>query len=115
MEEHCDTGTTAHFGRVFDICGEKNHHLPPGTPGRKYKGHAVYPGNHVRARQFNWSIFPEFAPCPSTVSASKVTDFHSLLERHHGEQADTEMENTQTDFKGPETWEEFPPEQWPAT
>ena len=30
-----DRGETAHFGRVFDICVEKNYHLPVGSPGRK--------------------------------------------------------------------------------
>ena len=48
--EHRRNGTSAHFGRVFDICVEKNHHLPEGTAGRKYKGRAVYQGNNVKIK-----------------------------------------------------------------
>ena len=35
-----DKGAGAHFESVFDICVEKNHHLPAGSAGRKSKGRA---------------------------------------------------------------------------
>ena len=109
---------TAHFGRVFDICVEKNYHLeklPNGDlpPGRKYKGRAVYQGNNVKDQEGNWAIFQELASCPSTMEASKIVDFYSLLEGHVGEQADAEMAYTQARFTGPPTWVEVPREQWP--
>ena len=111
---HRKAGTTAHFGRVFDICVEKNHHLPLGSPGRKFKGRAVYQGNNVRDQDGPWAVFQELSSCPSTMSAAKVVDFYSLLQNHCGQQADAEMAYTQAEFSGPETWVEIPREQWLA-
>ena len=78
MAEHQKKGTTAHFGRVFGICVEKNFHLPDGTPGRKFKGRAVYQGNNVKDQDGNWAIFQELASCPSTMEASKIADADPL-------------------------------------
>ena len=107
-------GQVAHFGMVFDICVEKNHHLPAGSPGRKFKGRAVYQGNNVRDQDGNWAIFQDLASCPSTMAASKVADFYSLSPGHDGEQADAEMAYTQAEFHGPTTWVGIPKEQWPS-
>ena len=107
-------GQVAHFGIVFDICVEKNHHLPAGSPGRKFKGRAVYQGNNVRDQDGNWAIFQDLASCPSTMAASKVADYYSLSPGHDGEQADAEMAYTQAEFHGPTTWVGIPKEQWPS-
>ena len=108
-------GKTAHFGIVFDICVEKNHHLPAGSPGRKFKGRAVYQGNNVRDQDGNWAIFQDLASCPSTMAASKVADYYSLSPGHDGEQADAEMAYTQAEFSGADTWVGIPREQWPTS
>ena len=41
-------GITANVGLVFGIVVEKNHELDPKDPRRKYKGRAVFQGNHVK-------------------------------------------------------------------
>ena len=41
-------GQKANVGLVFGIVVEKNHELPPNDVKRKYKGRAVFQGNHVR-------------------------------------------------------------------
>ena len=40
-------GETAHVGRIFDICVEKNSELPESDPNRKFKGRVVFEGCHV--------------------------------------------------------------------
>ena len=53
------TSKTIHVGRVFEICVEKGSELPPGHPGRKFKGRSVFQGNQVRDQNFDWAIFQE--------------------------------------------------------
>ena len=89
-----ERGETAHFDRVFDICVEKNYHLPVGSLGRKFKGRAVYQGNNVRGQNGNWAIFQDLASCPSTMAASKLADFYALSLGNVGEQVDAEMAYT---------------------
>ena len=45
-------GATAHVGRIFEICVEKNAELPAGHPNRKFKGRVVFQGNNVKDE--NW-------------------------------------------------------------
>ena len=105
----------AHIGIVFDICVEKNHHLPAGSTGRKFKGRAVYRGNNVRDQDGNWATIHDLASCPSTMAASKIADYYSLSLGHDGEQADAEMAYTPAEFSGPTTWVGIPKEQWPSS
>lgn len=108
------SGSVALFGRVCDICVERNLHLPAGTPGRMFKGRAVDRGNTAKDQDGKWALLRELASRPSTMAAPKVADFCSLHQGHSGDQADAEMAYAQAAFDGPETWVEFPLDQWPS-
>ena len=65
-------GREAHFGRIFEICVEKNSHLPLGDPSRKFKGRVVYQGNNVTDHWGMAAVFEELSSCPATMAASKA-------------------------------------------
>ena len=67
-------GETAHVGRIFDICVEKNSELPESDPNRKFKGRVVFEGCHVKDEGNNWAIFSEITSCPATMEAGKAAD-----------------------------------------
>ena len=79
-----------HFGRVFGICGEKGSELPPGSPGRKWKGRFVFQGNYVRDEYSNHAIFDELSSSPATLEASKAVDAYGIMPGHACEQRDAE-------------------------
>ena len=106
-------GRIAHFGRIFEICVEKNSHLPEGDPARKYKGRVVYQGNNVTDQYGRAAIFEELSSCPATMAASKACDLVACLPQNDGQQSDATMAYTQAPFKGTETWVIIPRHQWP--
>ena len=57
-------GYEAHFGRIFEICVEKNSHLPKDDPNRKFKGRVVYQGNNVRDHWGQAAVFEELLFMP---------------------------------------------------
>ena len=106
-------GRTAHFGRIFEICVEKNSHLPKDDPARKYKGRVVYQGNNVTDQYGRAAIFEELSSCPATMAASKACDLVACLPDNDGQQSDAAMAYTQAPFLGTETWVLVPRHQWP--
>ena len=107
------SGTTAHIGRIFAICVEKNSELPPEK--RKYKGRAVFGGDQVRDEAGNWAIFPDLGSCPATMEAARAGDAYGCLPGHAAEQCDAEQAYTQAMLCGTDTWVRIPKDQWPAS
>ena len=91
------SGIQVHVGRIFDICVEKGSGLDPflpdgsPNPNRKFKGRAVFQGNHVRDENFEVAMFQELSSCPATMEASKCADFFGLMDGNSIEQADAEQ------------------------
>ena len=83
-------GITAHVGLVFGIVVEKNHELDPSDPRRKYKGRAVFQGNHVKDQDANWAIFQELGSNPATMDAARACDAYGLMPGNDVEQSDAE-------------------------
>ncbi|CAE7815308.1 unnamed protein product [Symbiodinium sp. CCMP2456] len=106
-------GETAHVGRIFDICVEKNSELPETDPNRKFKGRVVFEGCHVKDEGNNWAIFSEITSCPATMEAGKAADAFGLLPGHEIQVADGESAYTQAKLGGPATWVRLPKERWP--
>ena len=92
---------------------EKGSELPPGDPGRKFKGRVVYQGNEVRDERSDYAIFEELSSAPSTMQASKALDAFGLLPGHAIQQTDAEQAYTQALLGGTPTWVELPKERWP--
>ena len=63
---------------VFGIVVEKNHELDPKDPRRKYKGRAVFQGNHVRDQDGNWALFADLGSSPATMEAARAADAVSM-------------------------------------
>ena len=82
---------TAHFGRIFAICVEKNSEFPEGDPARKFKGRVVFQGNNVRDQNWDAALFQELSSCPATLEAAKAADAYGLSTGKVTEQADAEQ------------------------
>ena len=67
-----------HVGRIFAICVEKGSELKKGSPGRKYKGRAVFQGSNVKDEcNFN-ALFNDLGSSPIASSANRVIDAFGL-------------------------------------
>ena len=108
-----DTGRNAHFGRIFEICVEKNHELPLSNPARKFKGRVAYQGNNVKDAFGDAAFFQDLSSCPATMEAAKCADCFSLFPGNTGQQADATQAYTRAEFHGIETWIRIPDHQWP--
>jgi len=109
-------GRTIHVGRIFDICVEKNHELPPSDPRRKFKGRVVFGGNNVRDQNSEAALFQDLGSSPATMEASKFCDMFSLLVGHSAQQADAVSAYTQAKLDSRnETWVRLPKHAWPAS
>ena len=106
-------GVVRHFGRVHELCFEKNAELPENDPKRKFKGRVVFLGNQVVDHNWERAMFQELASCPATMAASKMADAYGCLPGHDQEIADATQAYTQAELKGTETWVELPEHQWP--
>ena len=82
---------------------------------RKYKGRAVFQGNHVKDEGGNWAIFADLGSSPATMEAAKAADAYGLLPGHAVEQSDAEQAYTQAWLTGTDTWVRLPRDQWPAS
>ena len=100
------SGTTAHIGRAFAICVEKNSELEP--PQRKYKGRAVFGRDQVRDESGNWAIFQDLGSCTASMDAARAGDVYGSLPGHSSEQCDAEQGYTQAMLCGTETWVRIP-------
>ena len=73
------SGTKAHVGRIFEICVEKGSELPPGSPGRKFKGRVVFQGNNVKDERQDWALFSELSSAPARLQAARACDAYALF------------------------------------
>ncbi len=105
---------TYHFGSIFEICSLKGSELPPGTPGRKYKGRAVFKGNDVYDQNFDPAIFAELACVPATMAAAKMVDMFGLIPGNILQQCDAMSAYTQSLLGGQTpTFVQLPRNRWP--
>jgi hypothetical protein len=114
QEEARRTGVYTHFGKIFEICVEKNYQLDESDPSRKYKGRVVYSGDKVKEEYNMAEILQDMASCPATMEAAKALDCYALFPGNKGQMADAESAYTQALFKGAPTWVSIPKHQWPA-
>ena len=108
-----EKGEKAHFGRIFELCVEKNSEQPADSPHRKFKGRSVFQGNDVKDENADIAIFGEMSSSPATMEAGKATDYYGLFPGHDIETADAEQAYTQARLRGIATWASLPPERWP--
>ena len=102
-----------HFGRVHELCYLKSSELPEADPRRKYKGRAVFLGDQVKDQDGNVALFQELGSAPTTMSASKIADYHGLLPGNVLMTADVTSAYLQAEITGTKTWVELPPGRWP--
>ena len=107
---------TAHFGRVFSLCGVKHSELPPEK--RKYKGRIVFQGNNVKDELGYAAVFTDQGSSASFLAASKLLDVVSMLPGCDGGQSDAPQAYTQAllyngEDDEVETWIFLPRDQWP--
>ena len=89
------SGKEVHFGRVHELCFEKNPELAPDNPARKFKGRVVFLGNQVRDQNWEMAMFQELGSNPATMGASKACDCFASLVGNAGGQADATAAYTQ--------------------
>ena len=106
-------GEINYFGRVHELCYEKNSELPIDDPRRKYKGRDVFLGDQVKDQDGNVALFSDLSSSPATMAASKFADFHGLLPGNKEETADVSSAYLQAYLKGTPTWVEIPKHRWP--
>merc|ERR1711946_77381 len=105
MAEARKAGKKMHFGKLMDLCVEKNHDIPSQA---KFKVRVVYRGDCVKDEYGNAALFKDLSSCPATLEAAKVADLMSKLEGCSGEQSDATQAYPQAKFDGTETWIELP-------
>ena len=71
------SGKEVHFGRVHELCFEKNPDLAPDNPARKFKGRVVFLGNQVRDQNWEMAMFQE--PLPQWVPPRRAIALPFLL------------------------------------
>ena len=111
-------GKTAHFGRVHELCYEKNSELPDKDPRKKYKGRDVFLGDQVRDQDGNVALFNDLSSAPATMAASKFSDYHGLQPGNSQQIADVTSAYLQAflhaqGVKTTDTWVEIPKHRWP--
>ena len=108
-----EAGVEEHFGRVHELCYEKNSELPDDDPRKKYKGRDVFLGDQVKDQDGNVALFNDLSSAPATMAASKYADWHGLLPGHKQEIADVTSAYLQAFLMGRRTWVEIPRHRWP--
>ena len=113
-------GRKAHFGRIHELCYEKNSELPDNDPRKKYKGRDVFLGDQVKDQDGNVALFQDLSSAPATMAAGKFCDFHGLLPGNAQETSDVTAAYLQA-FLGAkgvrtvDTWVEIPKHRWPSS
>ena len=104
---------TAHVGRVFGTCVEKNSE----SKDAKYKGRYVFQGNQVKDEWNEIEVFNALSSSPATLETSKAVDAYGLIEGHEIWQVDAEQAYVQARLDDKpncaETWVRIPPEYRP--
>ena len=76
----------AHFGKIFEVCVDKNFQLPETDPARKFKGRVVYQGNNVRDEHGDAAFcFQDLSSCPAIMEATKCADWFALIDGNVGQ------------------------------
>ena len=105
MAEAQKGNRTVHFGKLMELCVEKNYDIPGQS---KFKGRVVYRGDCVKDEWGDQAIFKDIAQCPATLEAAKVGDLIACLPGCAGQQGDATQAFPQAEFKGTETWISLP-------
>lgn len=110
------SGKQAHFGRVVELCMEKGSELPAGSPGRKYKGRAVFLGDQVKDEMFDYAEFQDLSSSPPSMEASRAIDAMGCFPGYSVMTSDAIGAYTQSylDSDIP-TWVALPKDRWPKS
>jgi hypothetical protein len=108
--EHRAAGTTAHFGRVLELCVEKGSELPLGHPSRKYKGRVVFLGNRVSSQNLEAATFADMGNAPANLESGRLADCYGSCPGNASENVDGVQAYLQARKRGGPCWVELPPE-----
>ena len=108
-----ETGEVVYFGRISELCYEKNSELPDNDDRKKYKGRDCFLGDQVKDQDGNVALFQDLSSSPATMAASKFADFHGSLPGNKQETADVTSAYLQAFLKGHRTMVELPKNRWP--
>ncbi len=107
--------TEVHFGFLFGIVVEKGSEYPEGDPRRCWKYRVVFRGNDVKDQDWNVALFQEMASTPTTLEASRYSDFYSLMDPDHSSEGrDVQQTYLQAELSGSPTYICLPKELWTA-
>ena len=112
MSEARESGRPVHFGKLMELCVEKNSDIPGQG---KYKLRVVYRGDCVKDEWGGNAIFKDITQCPAILESAKIADMVSCLPGCTGQQGDANQAFPQALFKGTETWIEIPRSRWPKS
>ena len=110
---HKNRGEIVLFGRISELCFEKNSELPDNDDRKTFKGRDVFLGDQVRDQDGNVALFNDLSSSPVTMAASKFADYHGSLPGNKLEQADVTSAYLQAKLKGQRTMVEIPKHRWP--
>ena len=113
IREHQAKGTKARFGRIFEICSQKETKLPDGDPNKKWKGRSVFQGNRFSDENDHHAIFSELGSSLASMEAGKIEDVFGSQPEYSKQQGDAKQAYTQALFDGIETWVRLPRNRWP--
>ena len=112
-DEERRAGTKVHFGRIAELCMEKESELPEGHEFRRYRVRAVFLGDNVRDEYFNWAEVAELSSNPPSMEASRAVDAVGSLEGYLLKHGDAKGAYTQSYLLGVDTWVALPANRWP--
>ncbi len=97
-----------HVGRVVELCYEKGAELEDDDEERTAKGRAVFLGDNVTDRDFQFAIFEELGSAPPSIEAATFLDAFSVLPGYEETQDDAYSAYTQRFLGGTPTWVALP-------
>lgn len=112
------TNTVVHFGRIAELCFQKNSELEDGDPLKMYKGRHVCLGNNVKDQYFQFATFENLSSGPPILEAWMAVDAVSLQDGYEGTASDANSAYTQEFLgggrgKGIPTVVRIPKHRWP--
>ena len=66
-----ETRENVHFGRISELCYEKNSELPDNDERKTYKGRDCFLGDQVKDQEGNVALFQDLSSSPATNFAPK--------------------------------------------
>ncbi len=111
-DSECASRLGVLLGRRVDTGSE--YHV--GDLRRCWKYRVVFRGNDVNEQDWNVALFQEMASTPTTLKASRYSDFDSLVDpSHSSESRDVQQAYLQAELSGSPTYICLPKELWSAT